>query len=155
MEEDAAGRASADIELLSFHVGGSEYCVNIMSVREIRGWTRATALPHAPTFVHGVINLRGTVLPVVDLARRLGLETQDPTERSVIIVVDLEGRTIGMRVDAVSDILSTAHASIQPPPEILEQEADRFLEGLIIIGDRMVRVLNLGAIMPPGTEIAA
>lgn len=144
-----------DIELLSFRVGEHEYSVNIMSVREIRGWTRATSLPHAPTYVHGVINLRGTVLPVVDLARRLGLDSEEPSERSVIIVVDFEGRTVGVRVDAVSDILSVSSDVMQPPPEMLAEGTERFVRGLIVIEDRMVRVLDLEAVLPPESEAAA
>ena len=95
--------AASDLELLSFYVGDHEYSVDIMSVREIRGWTRTTSLPHSPHFVRGVINLRGTVLPVVDLALRLGLDAQEPHDRNVVVVVDLDGRTLGLRVDAVSD----------------------------------------------------
>lgn len=144
-----------DIELLSFRIGEHEYSVNIMSVREIRGWTRATSLPHAPSYVHGVINLRGTVLPVVDLARRLGLDTEEPSERSVIIVIDFEGRTVGVRVDAVSDILSVSSNSMQPPPDMLSDGSERFIRGLIVIEDRMVRVLDLEAVLPPESEAAA
>ncbi|MDJ1007084.1 MAG: chemotaxis protein CheW [Paracoccaceae bacterium] len=144
-----------EVELLSFRIGEHEYSVDIMSVREIRGWTRATSLPRSPHYVHGVINLRGTVLPVVDLARRLGLEAEEPSERSVIIVVDLEGRTVGVRVDAVSDILSIPRGEMQPPPEMLNDDTERFVRGLIVIEDRMVRVLHLEAVLPPGTEAAA
>jgi len=144
-----------DVELLSFRIGDHEYSVDIMSVREIRGWTKATSLPHAPHYVDGVINLRGTVLPVVDLARRLGLESGAPSERSVIIVIDLDGRTVGVRVDAVSDILSIPSEAMQPPPELLNDSTGRFVRGLIIIEDRMVRVLDLEAVLPPGTEAAA
>ncbi|MEL7105267.1 MAG: chemotaxis protein CheW [Pseudomonadota bacterium] len=144
-----------DIELLSFRIGDHEYSVNIMSVREIRGWTRATSLPHAPQYVHGVINLRGTVLPVVDLARRLGLDTDAPSERSVIIVIDYEGRTVGVRVDAVSDILSVATNTMQPPPEMLSDGSDKFVQGLIVIEDRMVRVLDIETVLPPEDEAAA
>ena len=105
-------------EFLSFRIGESEYSVEIMSVREIRGWTQTTSLPHAPHFVRGVINLRGTVLPVVDLALRLGLEASDPEDRNVIIVVDVGSRVMGLRVDAVSDILSFSRDQLQPPPEM-------------------------------------
>ncbi len=146
---------AGDLELLSFRVGEHEYSVNIMAVREIRGWTRATSLPHAPSYVHGVINLRGTVLPVVDLSRRLGLEAEGPCERSVIIVVDFEGRTVGVRVDAVSDILTVAADVMQPPPDLLAEGSDRFVSGLIVIEDRMVRVLDLNTVLPPENEAAA
>ncbi|MFT6104986.1 MAG: purine-binding chemotaxis protein CheW, partial [Paracoccaceae bacterium] len=93
-----------DLELLSFRVAEQEYSVDIMSVREIRGWSRATPLPHAAAHVCGVINLRGTVLPIIDLAKRLGLEVLAATERNVIIVVQVNGQTVGLVVDAVSDI---------------------------------------------------
>ena len=97
---------SSNLELLSFYVGEHEYSVDIMSAREIRGWTATTSPPHSPAFVQGVINLRGTVLPVVDLSLRLGQEAKEPHARNVVVVVDIDGRTLGLRVDAVSDILS-------------------------------------------------
>lgn len=146
--------ASQEIELLSFRVGEHEYSVDIMSVREIRGWTHATSLPHAPYYVHGVINLRGTVLPVIDLARRLGTETTEPTERSVIIVIDYEGRTVGVRVDAVSDILSVSNHNMQAPPAMLSENTDRFVHSLIVIEERMVRVLDIPTVLPPENEVA-
>ena len=80
--------APGETEYLSFGLGGNEYSVDIMSVREIRGWTRTTSLPHSPPYVRGVINLRGAVLPVIDLAVRLGLPAAEPEDRNVIIVVD-------------------------------------------------------------------
>ncbi len=143
------------LELLSFYVGEHEYSVDIMSVREIRGWTKTTSLPHSPHFVRGVINLRGTVLPVVDLALRLGLEAQEPHERNVVVVVDLDGRTLGLRVDAVSDILSIPTTALQPPPQIAADTAETFLRALTIVEERMVRVLDLNAVMPSNVEVAA
>ena len=149
------GPATDEIELLSFRVGEHEYSVDIMSVREIRGWTHATSLPHAPDYVRGVINLRGTVLPVIDLARRLGLDAEEPTERNVIIVVDTQGRSVGLRVDAVSDILSLPVDEMRPPPELAADENQSFVRALTIIEGRMVRVLDLHAVMPAGDEAAA
>src|SRR5579872_4111430 len=93
-------------ELISFRIGAQEFCVDIMAVREIRGWTAATALPQAPAFVRGVINLRGAVLPIVDLGARLGLGVADPTARHVIIVAQVQNQIVGLLVDAVSDILT-------------------------------------------------
>lgn len=153
--DTSADPTAEDLELLSFYVGDHEYSVDIMSVREIRGWTKTTSLPHSPDFVRGVINLRGTVLPVVDLALRLGLEAQDPHERNVIVVVDLDGRTLGLRVDAVSDILSIPASAMQTPPQISADSADTFLRALTIVDERMVRVLDLKAIMPASEEAAA
>ncbi|MBT8414534.1 MAG: chemotaxis protein CheW [Boseongicola sp.] len=147
--------SASELELLSFYVGDHEYSVDIMSVREIRGWTRTTSLPHSPPFVRGVINLRGTVLPVLDLALRLGLEANEPHERNVVVVVDLDGRTLGLRVDAVSDILSIPASAMQQPPEISADSAGSFLRALTIVDERMVRILDLEAVMPSNDEVAA
>ncbi|NNJ66876.1 MAG: purine-binding chemotaxis protein CheW [Boseongicola sp.] len=147
--------SASELELLSFYVGDHEYSVDIMSVREISGWTRTTSLPHSPPFVRGVINLRGTVLPVLDLALRLGLEANEPHERNVVVVVDLDGRTLGLRVDAVSDILSIPASAMQQPPEISADSAGSFLRALTIVDERMVRILDLEAVMPSNDEVAA
>lgn len=146
--------SGADLELLSFKVCEQEYSVDIMSVREIRGWTRATSLPHAPDYVRGVINLRGTVLPVVDLGLRLGLGSSEPNERSVVVVVDLGDRTVGLRVDAVSDILAVPKSGLQSPPELLADQAEAFVRALTIVEGRMIRVLELSAVLPANEEAA-
>jgi len=93
-------------ELIAFRVGAQEFCVNIMSVREIRGWTQATPMPHSPSYVLGVINLRGAVLPIIDLSARLGMAPAVPTPRHVIIVAQFGEKIVGMLVEAVSDILT-------------------------------------------------
>lgn len=142
-------------EYLSFGIGDHEYSVDIMSVREIRGWTKTTSLPHAPRYVRGVINLRGTVLPVVDLAMRLGLDETEPEERNVIIVVDVGSRVMGLRVDAVSDILSFSPDQLQPPPDVTVNNSTPFVKALTILDERMVRLLDLEAVLPTGEEIAA
>ncbi len=144
-----------EVELLSFRVGESEYSVDIMSVREIRGWTRATSLPHAPAYVRGVINLRGAVLPVIDLALRLGLDVEEPNDRNVIIVVDIDGRTVGLRVDAVSDILSFPRTQLHTPPEMTADQGNTFIEALTILEGRMIRILDLPAVVPSAQEVAA
>lgn len=142
-------------EFLSFRIAENEYSVDITSVREIRGWTRTTSLPHSPDFVRGVINLRGTVLPVVDLALRLGFETSDPEDRNVIIVVDVGDRVMGLRVDAVSDILSFEPDQLQQPPDITTGSNSRFVKSLTVVDDAMVRILDLDAVLPTDEEIAA
>ncbi|MEN8837081.1 MAG: chemotaxis protein CheW [Celeribacter marinus] len=155
MIEDTKHSASASIELLSFRVGGQDYSVDIMSVREIRGSAKATSLPHAPAFVKGVINLRGTVLPIIDLAARLGLENEGDNDRNVIIVVDLGGRTAGLMVDAVSDILAIPNEDLQAPPEVSIDDSRTFVSALTVVDNRMIRVLDLDAVMPPPDEEAA
>lgn len=154
-QETSESHGTEPTEFLSFRIGDSEYSVEIMSVREIRGWTRTTSLPHAPRFVRGVINLRGTVLPVVDLAMRLGLDETEPEDRNVIIVVDVGSRVMGLRVDAVSDILSFTRDQLQPPPDVATSSKAPFVKALTILEDRMVRLLDLEVVLPSGEEIAA
>ena len=109
-------------ELIAFRIGSQEFCVDIMSVREIRGWTPATPLPRSPGYMKGVINLRGTVLPIIDLGARFGLTTSEPTARHVIMVAHIGGRMVGLLVDAVSDILQMSEASVQPTPDVASDQ---------------------------------
>jgi|SRR6056297_638218 len=145
----------SELELLSFRVGEQEYSVDIMSVREIRGWTRATPLPHSETYVRGVINLRGAVLPIIDLSSRLGIGATETTERNVIIVVQLEGQSIGLLVDAVSDILSIPRSELQAPPDMLSDPAHGFVRALTVVEGRMLRVLDLQSVYPQREGTAA
>lgn len=139
-------------EFVSFRIGDQEYCVDIMSVREIRGWTPATAVPHAPNYVRGVINLRGAVLPIVDLASRLGLEPPKPTQRHVIIVTQVGEQIIGLLVDAVSDILTITDQKLQPTPDVASDIAKSFVKGLLTVDDRMIRYIALESILPASTS---
>ncbi len=144
-----------DLELLTFRVADQEYSLDIMSVREIRGWTRTTPMPHAPDFMRGVINLRGTVLPVMDLARRLNLPSQETNDRNVIIVVKLHGTLTGLLVDAVSDIVAITEDDLQPPPELSSDPHMSVVRALTVIDDRMIRVLDLAAVVPSTSDEAA
>ncbi|MBD3787041.1 MAG: purine-binding chemotaxis protein CheW [Sphingomonadales bacterium] len=148
-------QSTSEVELLSFRLADEEYSVDIMSVREIRGWTRATPLPHAPAHVRGVINLRGTVLPVVDLSVRLGMAPVEGDARNVIIVVQVGSQTAGLLVDAVSDILALPRSELQTPPELAADTAHSFIEALTIVEGRMIRVLDLTAVLPDDTAEAA
>ena len=135
-------------ELIAFRVGDQEYCVDIMTVREIRGWTPATALPHAPGYVRGVINLRGSVLPIVDLAARLGLEAAEPTSRHVIIIAQIGEQIAGFLVDAVSDILTIQDGQMQPTPDVASETAKTFVQGVIALEGRMLRLIDLSLVIP-------
>jgi len=135
-------------ELISFRVGVQEFCVDIMAVREIRGWTAATALPRSPSFVRGVINLRGAVLPIVDLAARLGFDSAEPTARHVIIVAQIGPQMVGLLVDAVSDILTVTDDVIQPTPEVASDTAKTFVRGLLAIEGRMISLIGLDRLLP-------
>ena len=131
------------VELLTFQLSEQEYSLDIMSVREIRSWTKATPMPHAPSFMRGVINLRGTVLPVMDLAERLGLPRREHSDRNVIIVVKQGETMTGLLVDAVSDIITVQRDALQPPPDSASHAAPAVIRSLTVIDDRMIRVLDL------------
>jgi chemotaxis signal transduction protein len=135
-------------ELIAFRIGEQEFCVDIMSVREIRGWTPATPLPRAPGFMKGVINLRGAVLPIIDLGARFGLRTSEPTARHVIMVAHVGGRMVGLLVDAVSDIiqLTTRRSSRRPTSPATGPKT--FVKGLFAIDGRMISLIELDRSSP-------
>jgi purine-binding chemotaxis protein CheW len=142
-------------ELIAFRVGDQEFCVNIMSVREFRGWTKATAMPNSPSFVCGVVNLRGTMLSIVDLAARLGFPPAKPTARHVIIVAQIGAQTGGLLVDEVSDILTVMNESIQPTPDVASDMAKTFVRGVIAVEQRMISLIALDQLLPACRQDAA
>ncbi len=153
--EKTANEAGKHQELVAFRIGDQEFCVDIMSVREIRGWAPATPIPHAPRFVSGVINLRGAVLPIVDLAARFGLPSVEPTPRHVIIVSQVGDRIAGLLVDAVSDILSMDTALIQPTPDVASEVARSFVRGVVAMEGRMISIITLDSVLPAMDREAA
>lgn len=155
MQDVGSPGNSANREFVAFRVGSQEFCIDIMGVREIRGWTPATPLPHAPTYVRGVINLRGAVLPIVDLAMRFGLGLTEPTPRSVIIVVQVHQQVVGLLVDAVSDILTTSEASMQPTPDVASDLAKNFVKGVYAVEGRMISIVTLESVLPIAAKAAA
>jgi purine-binding chemotaxis protein CheW len=142
-------------ELIAFCVDDQEYCVDIMSVREIRGWSPATPLPQTPTYIRGVINLRGAVLPIMDLADRIGLPPTRPSVRSVIIVVKVGERLVGLLVDAVSDILTITQDAVQPTPDVACDKVKAFVRGLISMEGRMISEIALERLLPDVESLAA
>lgn len=141
-------------ELIAFRVGDQQFCVDIMAVREIRGWAAATPLPHAPSFVRGVINLRGAVLPIIDMAARLGIAAA-ATERQVIIVVAIEQQLIGLLVDAVSDIIAITEDAMQPTPDVSCETTRAFVKALVTIDEAMLGLISLEQILPAAEAHAA
>lgn len=146
---------SETLELISFRIDGQEFCLDIMAVREIRGWTPATSLPHSPSYVRGVINLRGAVLPILDLKARLGLGGAEPSARSVIIVVHIGNRLVGLLVDEVSEILAAEHSLIQPTPNVGCDTVNRFVRGIIAMEGRMISWLAIEDILPEQQDAEA
>ena len=130
-------------QFITFRSGDQEFGADIMVIREIRGWTDTTPLPHSPDYVRGVINLRGVVLPVVDLKARLGRGRTEANPKHVIVVIKAGDRTIGLLVDAVSDILTVTSADIQPTPELARDGQAEFVEGIAVLDQGMVTILSM------------
>lgn len=155
MENTAAADATSAM-LISFAIGGQGYCVDVMVVREIRGWTPATQLPSTPSHVRGMINLRGAVIPVIDLGIRLGLGPCEQTARSVVIVVELGDRLVGLLVDAVWEILTVRAGDVQPTPDVGAQEVRQLVKGVVTsYGTQLLTWLGLEQIMTDVDKLAA
>lgn len=135
-------------DVVAFRVAGQDFCFDIMSVREIRGWTETTILPHAQSYVKGVINLRGSVVPVVDLSDRLGFGATEACARHVIIITVVDGQTIGLLADVVSDILTVAEDAMHAVPDMVSDEVKAFVSGVAMIDERMIRRLDLSSVVP-------
>lgn len=142
-------------EVVAFCVAGQDFCFDIMSVREIRGWTETTTLPHAQSYVKGVINLRGSVVPVVDLSDRLGFGPSEPSARHVIIITVVEGQTIGLLADVVSDILAVSDDAMHAVPDMVSDQVKAFISGVVLVEDRLIRRLDLGRVVPTAGREAA
>ncbi|EGV52829.1 chemotaxis protein CheW [Candidatus Endoriftia persephone] len=134
-------------EYLTFSLGSEDYGVDILRVQEIRGWELVTRIPNAPDYVKGVLNLRGSIVPIFDLRQRLGLEPQDYSKDTVVIVVRVNGannsRAMGMVVDAVSDVLNANPNTIRNTPEFGEAIATEFISGLADAEGRMIMLLDI------------
>ena len=135
-------------------IGDQAYAIDIMAVREIRGWTAATPLPHAPAHVLGMMNLRGAILPVIDLGARLGLGPATPSASSVVVVAQIGEVQMGLVVDAVSDILTVTEGLIQPAPNVGSTRLAAFVAGVMTTDTGIVSLLSLDHVQPPDTSAA-
>ena len=134
-------------QFITFRLGNEDYGVDIMAVREIKGWSETTPIPNAPRFINGVINLRGIIVPIMDLRARFGLELTKPTQKHVVIIINTKSRTAGLLVDAVSDIISVAPEAIRPIPEMGLGASEDLLSGLVAIDSRMVSLVALESLI--------
>jgi purine-binding chemotaxis protein CheW len=130
-------------QFLTFTVGDEEYGVDIMTVREIKGWSETTRLPNSPAFMRGVMNLRGLIIPIFDLRTRFNMGETTATTKHVVIILAVGDRNIGVLVDTVSDILNATAAQIKPAPvNDLDVDSD-YVTGLISLDNRMVVLLDV------------
>lgn len=143
--QEAAASENAQ-QFITFTLGQEEYGIDIMVVREIKGWTETTMIPNAPPHVRGVINLRGVIVPIFDLRARFGLGTTVPSSMHVVIIVAAGTRTVGLLVDTVSDIISVDPKEIRDVPDMGVPIEDQYLEGLVAIDQRMVTLVSLAGL---------
>jgi purine-binding chemotaxis protein CheW len=154
MKETTNTRAGKGSELIAFNIGEQQFSLSTSAVREIRGWTPVTPLPHAPPYVLGVVNLRGVVLPIVDFAVRLGFPPTQPTARHAIIVAEFGTQVAGLLVDGVSDIFTAEDEQIQPTPDVAAEVAKLYLRGVIAMDGRLIGVIDIANLLP-ATALAA
>lgn len=138
-----AGFDGETLEIIAFRLHDQEFCVKTTTIREIRGWAPSTPIPHSPPEVIGVMNLRGTVIPIIDLAHKLGMKSTVANERSAIVVAEVHNMVIGLVVDRVSDILTVQGSQVQPVPEVTASFDKSFAEGIIANESGMICFLNL------------
>lgn len=140
--------ASSDTQqFLTFTVGAEEYGVDIMMVREVKGWSDTTRLPNSPAYVRGVLNLRGIIIPIFDLRARFTGELTAANEKHVVVIMAVGSRIMGVLVDTVSDILTVPQGDIKPAPDGHADADNRFVNGLIAVEGRMVVLLDMQALL--------
>lgn len=134
-------------EYLAFSLGGEEYAVNILQVQEIRAYERVTRIANMPAFIKGVMNLRGAVVPVVDLRVRFNVGKAEYDASTIVIVINIGPRTIGMVVDGVSDVVGLKASQLRPAPQIAGVLTAEFLEGVAILDQRMLIIVDINGLM--------
>lgn len=137
-------------QFLTFQLGEELYGVDILRVQEIKGYTAVTKIPNTPAHIKGVLNLRGTIVPIVELRTKFGMETIDYTMFTVIIVVVVREKIMGLVVDAVSDVLNIDKKDIQPAPQFGASVDVSFLNGIGKSGDRLVALLDMDRLLSEG-----
>ena len=135
-----------EIQVVAFKLRKEEYGFNILNVQEIKGLTDITRVPFASDFIKGVINLRGSVLPVIDLKKRLGLQETEYTENTRIVIVKVDEVSVGMIVDAVTEVITLDGAHVDTSKAV-DNESSRFITGIGKLDDRLIIMLDLGAIV--------
>lgn len=155
MSSDDEKRAIENHEFITLITGQQSFCIDIKLIREIRRWSPVTRLPHSPDHVLGVMNLRGAVIPIVDLSSVLGFGATSPTSRHVTIIVSFKGRVNGLLVESVSEILSVRSDVIQETPKIREDGSNYCIQGIIAMEEDITRIIDLSALLPDSQRAAA
>jgi len=156
--QDLTGRGGPSdesrTELISFAIGDEQYGVDIMAVREIKEWSNVTRLPDQPDYIRGVLNLRGVIVPIIDLRCRFGQGLTEATPLHVIIIVQIEHQLVGLLADRVSDIISIDTAKIKAVPKVAQSARLDFLSGIVTVENSMIALIELSNLIsqPVATE---
>ncbi len=152
--EDLMHTESGADQYLTFILADEEYGVDILRVQEIKGWNGATPIPNTPDHIMGVINLRGTIVPIIDLRRRFGMESVEFGPMTVVIVLRVQGeereRTMGIVVDAVSEVYNVKPDEMKPPPDLGDAIETQFIQGMATVDEKMVILLNIDRLLSCG-----
>lgn len=143
----AAAPAAEGGEFLTFRLGSEEYGIDILRVQEIRSYEPPTRIANAPHFVKGVVNLRGVIVPIIDLRLKLGCESAEYNTFTVVIVLNVRGRVVGAVVDSVSDVLALTREHIKPAPELASSVDASFITGIGSVGERMLVLMDIEGLM--------
>jgi purine-binding chemotaxis protein CheW len=146
VNQDAESSTDSN-QFLTFSLGDEEYGADILKVQEIKGYVPTTRIPNAPSDVVGVLNLRGTIVPIVDLRRKFGLEQIEYDQFTAIVVVVVQDRVMGMIVDSVSEVMSIPPADIQPPPDLGNGMSSNTLRGMAKVGDKLIILLDIDVLL--------
>jgi purine-binding chemotaxis protein CheW len=139
--------AQAGREYLSFVLGDAQYCIDILKVQEIRTYETPTRIANTPAFIKGVMNLRGNIVPIIDLRVKFGLAEPRYDTQTVVIVLNVAKRTIGVVVDGVSDVIAIPASDIKPPPELGGALDMQYLQGLATVGGQMLILIDIERLM--------
>ena len=130
-------------EFLAFTLGREEYCIDILKVQEIRGYETVTPIPNTPAFMKGVVNLRGLIVPIIDLRIKLQLETVTYDQFTVVIILSICGRIVGVVVDSVSDVIALAADEIKQAPQLGAAIKTDYINGLVTLDERMLIIIDI------------
>lgn len=158
LNETTQSMPTAAGQYLTFILAGTEYGVDILRVQEIKGWDTATEIPNTPEYIRGVINLRGTIVPIVDLRKRFHMEAVAYGNTTVVVVLKVKGtggeRTMGFVVDAVSDVYNVTVDQVKAAPDFGTSVSTEFVKGLAAVGDNMVILLDIDQLVDAGVAMA-
>ena len=146
-EKQFAEKSDELLQLVSFNIGSEEFGIDILKVQEINQMVEITKVPQAPHYVEGVINLRGKVIPIIDLHKRFNLELKEYDKNTRIVVVDIKGNIMGMVVDSVSEVLRLPSSTIEPPSEIATGVNSEYIKGVAKLEDRLIIFLDLSKVI--------